>query len=375
MRKRGNGEGTITKRGDGRWEARLTAPEGKRLALYGKTRQEVARKLAAAIRSRQEGVPMPPERLTVARFLADWLEHSARPAVRPLTYRGYESKIRTHILPSIGPLRLTQLAPGQVQSFLNAKRAAGLSPRSVHHLRAILRAALEDAVRWGMLARNSAALVDSPHVPSPEVEVPTPEEARRLLGVIRGHRLEALVSVALAVGLRQGEALGLRWQDVDLDRGTLTVNVTLQRINGAFVLAEPKTARSRRTLVLPLVAAAALRTHRGRQLEERMKCGAAWQGEVWKLVFTTPLGLPLQGTNVTREFQRILVRAGLPRRRFHDLRHACASLLLAQGVHPRVVMELLGHSHIGLTMNLYSHVIPELGQEAASRMEEVLAGG
>jgi integrase len=223
-----------------------------------------------------------------------------------------------------------------------------------------------------MLVRNPAALVASPHVPSPEVEVPTPEEARRLLAALRGHRLEALVSVALALGLRQGEALGLRWQDVDLDRKTLTVNVTLQRIRGAFVLAEPKTARSRRTLVLPSVTAAALRAHRTRQLEERMICGAAWQGE--GLVFTSPVGLPLQGTNVTREFQRVLARAGLTRRRFHDLRHACASLLLAQGVHPRVVMGLLGHSHIGLTMNLYSHVIPELGEEAAARMEDVLAG-
>ncbi len=202
MSKRGNGEGAITKRGDGRWEARLTMPGGKRSVFYGKRRPEAARKLAAAVRARQEGIPLPPERLTVARFLTDWLEQTARPAVRPLTFRGYESKVPIHILPALGSLRLTQLTPAQIQAFLNAKRAAGLSLRSVHHLRAVLRAALGDTVRWRMLIRNLAALVASPHVPSTEVQVPTPEEARRLLDAVRGHRLEALVSVALAVGLR-----------------------------------------------------------------------------------------------------------------------------------------------------------------------------
>src|SRR6266545_6727274 len=167
--------------------------------------------------------------------------------------------------------------------------------------------------------------------------------------------LERCSQVALAVGLRQGEALGLAWNDIDLDGGTLTVRKTLQRIDESFVLVEPKTVRSRRTIALPSVAVNVLRTHRARQMEERLMAGSLWEDD-WGLVFTTATGRPLHGTNVTRTFQQLLAKAGLRRQRFHDLRHSCASLLLAQGVHPRVVMETLGHSQIALTMNTYSHV-------------------
>ena len=171
-------------------------------------------------------------------------------------------------------------------------------------------------------------------------------------------------------GLRQGEILGLRWSDVDLDTGTLRVHAALQRVAGAFAFVEPKSASSRRTVSLPAIVVAALLAHRARQAAEPERCRPS--GAFADLVFTTTLGQPLDGINVTRRFQRILRAAGLPRQRFHDLRHACASLLLAQGVPARVVMETLGHSQISLTLNTYSHVIPALGREAASRMDEVL---
>jgi integrase len=189
---------------------------------------------------------------------------------------------------------------------------------------------------------------------------------------VKGDRLEALYSVALALGLRQGEALGLRWEDIDFDAATLRVRRSLQRIAGAFQFVEPKTARSNRTLALPNIAAIALREHRTRQLTERLAAGPMW--EEHSLVFARANGSPLYGSNLTREFQRMLERAGLRHLRFHDLRHGCASLLIAQGVHPRIVMETLGHSQIGITMNLYSHVLPEVQRQAAVQMDAVLTG-
>ena len=199
----------------------------------------------------------------------------------------------------------------------------------------------------------------------------TPEQARAFLDAAHGQRLEALYAVALALGLRQGEALALRWVDLDLDAGFVTVRAGLQRVAGRLVLVEPKTPKSRRTIAAPPIVVAALRAHRSRQLQDRLAAGAAWQD--LDFVFCTQTGGPLDSRNVTRDFQRSLAKAGLPHMRFHDLRHSCASLLLAQGVHPRVVMETLGHSQIALTLNTYSHVIPVLQREAADRMEAALS--
>jgi integrase len=197
-----------------------------------------------------------------------------------------------------------------------------------------------------------------------------PDEARTFLATVKGDRLEALYSVALSLGLRQGEALGLLWENVDLDTGILKVRTALQRIEGKQQLVEPKTAKSRRNIIMPEVTITSLRTHRIRQLEERLAAGTRWKEQ--GLVFTSTIGTPLDQRNSFRLFQEALQRAGLPHIRFHDLRHTCASLLLAQGVHPRVVMETLGHSQISLTMDTYSHVIPALQRDAADRMNALL---
>ena len=238
-------------------------------------------------------------------------------------------------------------------------------------LRGTLRTALKQATRWGLISRNPADAVDGPKVERFEIRPFTPEEARLFLDSILGDRLEALNSVALTMGLRQGEALGLRWQDVDLDLGYIRVNKQLQRIDGRFQLVEPKTPRSRRALALPSSIAAGLLRHRQRQAAERRNTTSQW--ETSDLVFTTEQGRPIDGTVVSHDFHRKLTKAGLPQRRFHDLRHSCATLLLVQGVSPRVVMDVLGHSQIALTMNTYSHVLPELRRQAADRMEELIA--
>jgi integrase len=227
-------------------------------------------------------------------------------------------------------------------------------------------------VKWDLISRNVATLVDPLPVPYREIHPLTPEQARALLAAARDDRFETLYVLALTSGARQGELLGLSWSDLDLSTGTMTIRRQLQRAGRGWSLVEPKTSRSRRTLGLPPMAVDALREHRVRQLEDHIAAGSRWQEH--GLVFTSTIGTPLDGTNVTHRLRQLLADAGLPRQRFHDLRHACASFMLAAGIHPRVVMEQLGHSQIALTMNTYSHVVPALQREAAAQMERVLSG-
>jgi integrase len=368
-------EGTIYRRKDGRWTATLTLGyEGgkrKRKSFYGATQREVQAQLKKALHDQQQGLPVSFARQTLEEFLARWLEDSVKPSVRPSTYTGYEVLVRVHIVPELGKIQLAQLTPQQLQTFMKTKLDSGLSPRTVQYMRAVLRRALGQALKWSLLPRNVAALVDPPRVKRAEIQPWTPEQARAFLDAVKGDRLEALYSVAVALGLRRGEALALRWADVDLDKGSLTVRASLQRVGGQLQLVETKTERSRRTIALPRAAVTALRAHRVRQLEERLAAGENWQDT--GMVFTSSIGTMIDPRNVNRQFGKALSQAGLPHTRFHDLRHTCASLLLVQGVHPRVVMEILGHSKISVTMDTYSHVIPTLQRDAADRMDALLS--
>jgi len=290
--------------------------------------------------------------------------------VRPLTYAGYKVNVEKHLVPTIGKIRLDQLTPLHVQVMMNQRLATGLSTKSVAYIHQVLRTALGLAVRWDMVSRNVARLVDRPRVLRKPINPLTPDEARRFLAAVGGHRLEALFSVALALGLRQGEALGLRWEDINFSAGTLRVSHQLQRIDTRLTLVAPKTEKSRRTLVMPAMIAERLHEHEKRQVAEKLWAGSRWQEN--GLVFANRTGGPTQARHVIRQFHDVLEHAGLRRVRFHDLRHSCATLLLVQGVSPRVVMEVLGHSEIALTMNSYSHVVPELQREAAQRMQAIL---
>ncbi|HEV8280690.1 MAG TPA: tyrosine-type recombinase/integrase [Candidatus Limnocylindrales bacterium] len=376
MTRRGANEGTIRERRDGRWEARVlvTRPDGRRTrrSLLGRSRADVRDKLQAALRAESSGLPATGERLTVGAFLDLWLRDAVRPKVRPKTCTSYASIVRVHLTPGLGRLSLPRLTPQQVQAFLNAKASTGLSPRTVAYIRAVLRQALGQAERWSLVGRNAARLAEPPRVPRREVQPLSPDEARAFIEAIRGDRLEALYLVAIGVGPRQGEILGLAWTDVDFVASTLTIRNALQRVNGKLELVEPKSATSHRIVALPAFVADGLRTHRTRQRQDRLLAGSRWKDDPRGLVFTTTVGTPMDGIAVTRRFQTVLATAGLRRQRFHDLRHACASLLLAQGVAPRVVMETLGHSQISLTLNTYSHVIPALGRAAADQMDALL---
>ena len=369
-KRRGHNEGTIKERADGLWEARVSLPGGKRKSLYGKTRRDVQDKLRAALRDMDAGLDLTAGRQTVGQFLDRWLDDVVAPTLAPKTVSSYREIVRVHLVPALGRHELTKLTPQHVQALLREREAAGRSPRTVAYIRAVLRIALNRALKWGLVSRNVAALTDAPRAVRTERRPLTPTQARALLTAAEGDRLEALYRVGLALGLRLGEALGLSWADVDLDAGTLRVRFALQRIGGTLTLKEPKTEKSRRSLTMPASLVAALRAHRVRQLEERLAAGPRWHES--GLVFTNTIGGPLEPSNVLKALKSRLAAAGLPAQRFHDLRHAAASLLLAQGVPARVVMDILGHSQIATTMDLYSHVMPAAHEDAAALMDAIL---
>jgi integrase len=373
-KKRGQGEGTIYKRKDGRWAAavNLGYQNGKlkRKHYYGASRKEVSDKLNVGLSDLQKGIPIITERQTVGQFLDQWLNDCAKPSTRPRTYEGYSIIVRRHITPTLGRISLTKLTPQQVQTFLNERLSSGLSGRTVQHIRTVLRTALNQAVRWGIIVRNAAALSEPPRVENYEIQPITPEEARKFLDAIKEDRLEALFTVALALGLRRGEALGLRWQDISFEQRTLRVNNSIQRINGKLLLSELKTKNSRRVLHMPELLVRKLREHRGRQLEDKLLAGSRWHEN--DLVFPSSIGTPLEPRNLNRHFDQLLSKAGMHHFRLHDLRHYCASLLLAQGVAMKVVSEILGHTQISTTADIYTHILPEIKKEALDLIGRIL---
>jgi integrase len=393
MSRRGKNEGSIYQREDGRWVSVISDgyQNGKRRrkSIYGATRKEVQEELTRALRSQQLGLPAESGRLTVGAWLKQWLKQQEPPATRPKTYTAYEDHVRLHLIPAFENKPLVKLQPQDVREFMLERAQAGYGPKSIRHYRATLRTALNVAMGDGLIARNAAALAKPPRLEKPVPQSFTKEEALTFLNLVKGHRLEALFSVTLALGLREGETLGLRWQDVDLDAAELQVSYALQRIkrpgaaNGKLELIEPKTDRSRRKIALPQVAVSALHAHRARQAVEREQCGENWQET--GMVFTTTVGTMLDPRNMLRTFYAIMStpdptdpepdpkkkRKLLPSLRFHDLRHSAATLLLAQGVHARYIMELLGHSSITLTMNTYGHVLEEMQRETARQADAV----
>jgi integrase len=370
MGRRGNNEGNIKKRSDGRWEARITLENGARKSFYGKTRQDVARQLTEALRDRAKGLPIVTEQQTVTHYLLVWLE-TMKPVVKPRTWMYYRSYVHIHVLPALGKVQLSRLTAQHLQQLYAQKLAAGLSSTTVHHLHAVLHKALHNAVRLGLVQRNVADLVDRPRQRHVELAYLSPEQAQRLLATAVGDRLEALYVLALTTGMREGELLALRWHDVDLAAATLQVRATLQCLGGRLELAEPKSARSRRRIALSAVAVTALQGHWERQQAERQLLGPVWD-TASDLVFPNSIGKPINPSNlVCREFHPLLKKAGLPRMRFHDLRHTAASLLLNRGVNIKVVSEMLGHADVSMTLRVYAHVMPHMQQAAASIMDDI----
>ena len=391
MGRRGRGEGTIRKRSsDGRWEGRISLPDGTRKSVFGKTRTEVAARLAQVQRDLAQGMAPGDERQTFGQFLASWLE-TVEPGLEEASVRAHESRIRLHIGPRLGHVRMGRLTPQMVQQLYSALLTAGMAPTSVNHLHGTVHKALDAAVRLGVVARNVSDFVDVPAIKRAEMHPLTGEQARELVGLLAasgGERADQrgdqrwdqwlpLFVAGMATGLRQGELLGLRWREVELGGSApvLRVVCSLQwsRKRRAWDFKAPKTKRSRRQVALSDIAVMALRAQRRRQFEARLLVGEAWQGERWgDLVFTDAFGGPLVGTAVYRRWQRFCRERGLPPVRFHDLRHTFATLLLCARVNPKVVSEALGHGSVAITLDIYSHVIPDMQQDAAAALDRIL---
>lgn len=377
QKKRGHNEGSIYKAKDGRWVAALTLENRKRKVFYGKTRKEVQEKLKQALHEQQQGTLVTASQQTLEKFLLQWLE-DRRVSVRSRTYERYEEYARLHIIPVIGRVQLQKLTAQNVQALYTKKLKEGLSSTTVNGMHAMLHKALSDAVRLGLVPRNVCDMVTAPRRAYHEMRVLTIEQAQKLLATAKGHKLETLFVLALATGMRRGEVLALKWQDINLAQGMLQVRRILSRVptklaqetGQHYIEAEPKTERSRRSILLAPLAVEALREHRKRQLLLIAEAGSEWQDH--DLVFCTSLGTPLNPNKVLEKFKALLQQAGLPDMRFHDLRHSAATILLSTGVHPKVVQEMLGHNQISMTMDTYSHVLPTMQQDAANKLNDAL---
>jgi integrase len=375
MARRGNREGTICKRKDGRWCGAVTVgynpKTGKpiRKFLYGKTRQEVAEKLARILPQVNTGL-VSPEKYTLGDWFHIWLEYYKRPGIRKSTYERYAHFAQNHILPALGKLHLERLRPEVLQGFFAEKE--GFAPNTVKFIYVILHSALEKAVELGYLPRNPADCVSLPKRRQKEIRILSPQEMQHFLSCARKHRLYPAFLLLASTGMRRSEVLGLRWQDVDLEKGLVTVNQVLIPLIRGIGFEEPKTKQSRRTIPLLPEVVEELREWRKRWLEERMGLGPDWPET--DLVFPSEVHTPLLPRNFTRVFHAICREARLENFTIHGLRHSFASYLLAKGVHPKVVSEVLGHSSITITMDTYSKLIPGLKEMAVEKLRDLFKG-
>lgn len=387
-RRRGRREGSIRQRADGRWEVRIDLGRGldgkrRQKSVFAVTEGEAIDELKKLHARAVGGQVLSTSTPTVATYLEEWYATNSD-AWRPGTRRGYQFAIDLYLVPAFGPLRLEQLTPQIIQHWVTQHKQAHGARRRITYAHAVLRSALSEARRLQLVAINAAELVKVPKPTKRPIVLFTVDQAKAFLVAAAKHRLGALFSVALACGLRLGEACGLKWDDMDLETGEVRIRQQLQRIGkGKLVLQPLKTEKSRRTLVLPDVCIQALREHRKRQLEERLKAGARWVDT--GLVFTTyrtygdgkgqgmKVGAPLHPRNVLRVLHDLLDSADpkLPRMRFHDLRHSAASLLIAEGVELVEVSKLLGHSEVRLTADLYSHLVKQTAAKAARVMDGI----
>jgi integrase len=397
-RRRANGEGSIYQRAsDGQWVGMAyvytTTGVRKRRPVYGHSFDEVREKLDRLRGNSANGVAVPDRTITLAGYLDHWLGQ-VKETKRATTWRGYESAVRLHIAPVVGPVRLEKLAGADVRRLVAVCRSKCLcclngydkfrepadqccsvgrccgrhpSKRQIQFIHAVLRNALSSAVRDELVPRNVAKLVQ---IPTPRYKVGKGmqlPEVKRLLSEAKSTRLYALYVVAATLGLRRGELLGLRWEDLDLDRATLTVAQTVQRVDGRLVVDETKSEASDGTVPLPKITRRVLVEHRDRQDKERIDAGEIWHDR--GLVFPTSVGTPIEPRSLNRHFDGVRTRAGLPCVRLHDFRHTVVSLLLALGTPPHVVQAIARHADLDITLSIYAHTNLDAMREALDKID------
>ena len=372
--RRSKGEGTVYKRPDGTWVAQVdlgwVGGRRRRRTVYAKTERAVLAKRDEVRAQVTKGVDLTAPPRTLTQWLSEWLTTvKSSDGTGPATIARYDQIVRVHLIPQLGTVKLAALTPRHVQSLL-LKLQGVAAPATIVKVHGVLRNALADAERMDLVSRNVAKAVRPPRLSRTERRSLTPAEAGTLLSHLKGDRLESVFIVALSTGLRRGEVLGLRWQDVDLEGRVLFVRQALQRVDRVLKMVPPKTHRSSRPIPLPQFAVTAFSQQKVRQANDRRLVGQAWEDR--GLVFTTEIGTPLEPRNVNRRFYAARSAAGLEWVRLHDLRHAFATFLLDQGEELRTVMDLLGHSTIRLTADTYGHVLPSRARKAADLIDKVL---
>ena len=377
-KQRGNGDGDVypRKNKEGKvigyrgtyWVQTADGP--KRRYVSGKNKGETRAALNKVRADRDAGFIFNAGTLTLADYLSRWLKDSVKNTVRRSSYVRYEGIVNNHVSPTIGRLKLKSLTPAHVRR-LYIEKLETLSPRSVNYIHVTLHKALKQAVSDGLIPRNVTEAVKTPQAHRKEATPLSPTQVKALLNAASGDRIEALYLVAVHTGMRQGELLGLRWTDVDLDAGTVAVQRSLDA-DGTFN--PPKRAKSRRTVRLTSQATEALRSHRAVQNEERLRLGSLWEDH--GLVFPNRRGKPMDHNNpYHRDFKTLLKKAHLADQgfTFHSLRHTCATLLVSKNVNPKIVQEMLGHATISQTMDTYSHVMPGMSDVAVTAMERAMS--
>ena len=385
INKAAQGAGSIRQRPDGRWEARVTIgtdpATGKpiRRSLYGKTQREVRKKMTEVISALDTGTYTEPCKMTLDEWLiiwsADYLSN-----VKPSTAFLYQEQIRLYISPAPGHIRMEALSPHIIQHFYNGLTKEreddkpGLSPKSVKNIHGILHRALQQAVRNGYLRNNPSDACTLPRIEKVDIR-PLDEELRaKFLSAIKGNRHETLFTVALFTGMRQGELLGLPWDAVDFDKGTITIKQQLrkdQKKGGQYYISTPKNGKTRIITPAPFVMGL-LRQHRAKQAEQRLMLGALWENSGF--VFTNDTGGRLSYRTVYDCFKRVMGKIGSPNTRFHDLRHTYAVMSLDAGDDIKTVQENLGHHTAAFTLDIYGHVTAQMKQSSAQRMEKYIKG-
>jgi integrase len=336
-----------------------------------RTRKDAERYLREQLVSLDAGTYMAPHKLTVATYLAEqWLPAMQARGLRPSTLERYEDHVRCAITPALGGLPLQGLMPTHLNKLYGDLRTAGRAPKTIRNIHGVLSKALADAERWGLVGRNAARLADVPAVARPKLRVWSPEQTRAFLAAVANDRLFAAWLLAATTGMRRGELLGLRWEDIDLDNGV--VRIARVRAGNQVVAGEPKTARGRRTLALDPTTVAALRQHRKRQTEERLAAGPHYADS--GLAFTMPGGTPIHPNRFSLWFRRHVQAAGLPAIRLHDMRHSYATAGLAAGVPPKVISERLGHATVAFTLDTYTSALPAMDKSAADVVAELILG-
>jgi integrase len=379
--------GSIRRQGTNSWSIMvellpdpITKKRRRRWLTVHGSKKDAERARTEALSQRDQGVDLAPSKTTLAEFLERWLADVIQHKARKSTVVGYRGIVRSQIVPAIGHIRLADLRPLHIQAAYSrwlepGHRADGhsgvLSKRTVLHYHTLLKAALDQAVKWQLIPRNPCNSVDSPRPERTEMGALDEVETRRLLDAASDEPLNALFYLAVTTGARLGELLALHWEDIDMTQRRLTIAWTVRRFAGeGYVFGRPKTHRSRRSVALDVETVRVLQEHRRRQLQDRLLVGPAYGDK--GLVFATALGHVLADSTVRTTFNRVLRKAGLRRIRIHDLRHTAATLMLKAGISPKLVSDRLGHSNIAITLDTYSHVMPDMQHDAAEALARVI---